>query len=205
MKTTSSKSHEQVALALAKTVPLLRARDLAAHGVPPVALTRLVAAGKLERHGRGLYSLPNGSISEHRSLAEVALRAPSGVICLLSALRVHGIGTQAPFEVWLALPNNILPPRMEHPAIRVVRMSGSALTEGIEVKTFDGVRVKVFGAAKTVSDCFKFRHKIGLDVALEALREGTRLRKFTNEDMARSAAINRVTQVMRPYLQGLSA
>ncbi len=172
MKTSPPKSHEQAALALAKTAPLLHARDLAAHGVPTVALTRLVAAGKLERHGRGLYSLPNRPISEHRSLAEVALRAPRGVICLLSALRVHGIGTQAPFEVWLAMPNKMVAPRMDHPAIRAVRMSGPALTEGIEVKNFDGVGVKVYGAAKTVADCFKFRNKIGLDVALEALREG---------------------------------
>jgi predicted transcriptional regulator of viral defense system len=205
MKSAVPTSQEQAALALARAVPLLRARDLAAHGLPTVVLTRLVAAGKLERHARGVYSLPSRKISEHRSLAEVALRAPHGVICLLSALRVHGVGTQALFEVWLAIPNNMAAPKLDHPAVRAVRMSGPALTEGVEHKTFDGVAVKVFSAAKTVADCFKFRNKIGLDVALEALREATRRRLFTNDELWRHAAIDRVARVMRPYLEGLAA
>ena len=123
----------------------------AEHSLPTVTLTRLVAAGKLERVSRGVYSLPGRRLSEHRSLAEASLRVPQGVVCLLSALRVHGIGTQAPFEVWLAIPQNAPIPRLDQPSLRVVRMSGAALEEGIEVKRIDGVKVRVFSAEKTVS------------------------------------------------------
>src|SRR5688572_11361053 len=140
----SNESHERAVLALAGQHPLLRARDLAKQALPTVVLSRLVAAGKLERVARGVYSLPGRALSEHRSLAEVALRVPRGVVCLLSALRVHGIGTQAPFEVWLALPHHSPTPRLDQPAVRVVRMSGAALTEGIELVEIDGTTVPVF-------------------------------------------------------------
>ena len=159
-------TNEQAVLKLANKHPL-RARDLAAQGLPTVVLSRLVAAGKLERMARGVYSLPGRSISEHRSLAEAVIRVPRGVICLMSALRVHDIGTQAPFEVWLAIPHRMLTPRLDQPALRVIRMSGSSMTEGIEIITVDGVSVPVFNLAKTIADCFKYRNKIGLDVALE--------------------------------------
>ena len=141
MPPTSKSSFEQTALAFAERRPLLRARDLAALGVPTVVLSRLVSASKLERIARGVYSLPGRTLSEHRSLAEVALRVPRGVVCLLSALRVHGIGTQAPFEVWVALPPHSPTPRLDQPALRVVRMSGAALTEGLEPFEIDGVTV----------------------------------------------------------------
>ena len=112
-----------------------------------MVLSRLVAAGKLERIARGVYSLPGNALSEHRSPAEVALRVPRGVVCLLSALRVHGIGTQAPFGVWTAIPHHSPTPRLDQPALRVVRMSGTALTEGIEPVEIDSVQVQVFNAA----------------------------------------------------------
>jgi len=204
MKPTSPTTHEQAVLRLVRRRGLLHTRDVAALGVPSVVLTRLTRAGKLERAGRGVYALPGGATSAHRSLAEVALRAPRAVICLLSALRLHGIGTQAPFEVWLALPPGVQPPRVDSPAIRVVRMSGESLTAGIDRIAIDGVRVPVFDAAKTVADCFKFRNKIGLDVALEALREGWRERKFSMDVFWRYAGVNRVTNVMRPYLEALA-
>jgi predicted transcriptional regulator of viral defense system len=183
----------------------LRANDLVARALPTVVLSRLIAAGKLERVARGVYSLPGRALSEHRSLAEVALRAPRGVVCLLSALRVHGIGTQAPFEVWLAIPPHTPTPRQDQPALRVVRMSGPALTEGIELIEIDGVQVPVFNPAKTVADCFKFRNKIGLDVALEALRDGWAQRKLTMDALWHYAAVDRVTNVMRPYLESVTA
>lgn len=192
-------------LALAERQPLLRARDLTAQSLPTAMLSRLVAAGKLERVARGIYSLPGQALSEHRSLAEVSLRMPRGVVCLLSALRVHGIGTQAPFEVWLAIPPHTPTPRLDQPALRVVRMSGPALTEGIEPIEIDGVQVPVFSAAKTVADCFKFRNKIGLDVALEALRDGWAQRKLTMDALWHYAAVNRVSNVMRPYLESTTA
>lgn len=196
---------EQAVLQLVRERHLLRARDLAHAGLPTIALTRLVSAGKLERVGRGVYSLPDQAISEHRSLAEVAIRVPRGVICLLSALRVHDIGTQAPHEVWLAIPHRALTPRLSQPALRVIRMSGKSLLDGIDRHKIDGVEVPVFNAAKTIADCFKFRSKIGLDVALEALREGWRQRKVTMDDLWRYASVNRVSNVMRPYLESVAA
>jgi predicted transcriptional regulator of viral defense system len=199
------RTHEQALLMLAKQFPLIRARDLAGQSIPTAVLGRLVSAGKLERVGRGVYSLPGRPITEFRSLAEVALRAPQGVVCLLSALRIHGIGTQAPFEVWLAIPKNLPLPRFDQPALRPVRMSGLALTEGVEEHKIEGVTVRVFDAAKTVADCFKYRNKIGIDVALEALREGWSQKKFRMDDLWRYATIDRVANVMRPYLESIAA
>ena len=198
-------NHEQQILALARKQPLLRARDLAAQGLPTMTLSRLVAVGKLERIARGVYGLPQRAISAHRSLAEVAIRVPRGVVCLLSALRLHEIGTQAPFEVWLAIPQTVPAPRLRQPTLRVVRMSGAALTEGIEIVEVDGVSVPVFNPAKTVADCFKYRNKIGLDVALEALGEAWRARRVTMDQLWHYATIDRVHNVMRPYLEALGA
>ena len=194
---------EQAVLKLARKHPLLRARDLAREGLPTIALTRLVSAGKLERVGRGIYSLPNQAVSENRSLAEVAIRVPRGVICLVSALRVHDIGTQAPHEIWLAIPHRMLSPRLDKPALRVIRMSGPSLTEGIDRLKVDGVEVSVFNAAKTIADCFKFRNKIGLDVALEALKNARAQRKASADDLWHFAKICRVANVMRPYLEAI--
>lgn len=205
MKPHSDSTHEQAVLALARQRTLLRARDLAALALPTVVLSRLVTAGKLERVARGIYSLAGRSLSEHRSLAEVALRVPRGVVCLLSALRVHGIGTQAPFEVWLAIPHRSPVPRLDQPAVHAVRMSGPALTEGIERIQVDGVEVPVFNAAKTVADCFKYRNKIGLDVALEALRDGWAQHKLTMDALWHYATIDRVANVMRPYLESVTS
>lgn len=205
MKTTTTQSHEQSVLRLARRRVLLRARDLAERTLPTVTLTRLVAAGKLERVARGVYGLPDRALHEHRSLAEVAIRVPRGVVCLLSALRVHDIGTQAPFEVWLAIPHHNVAPRLDHPKLRIIRMSGAALTQGIERVPIDGVSVAIFNPAKTIADCFKYRNKIGLDVAMEALREGWRKRKVKMDDLWRYAAIDRVTNVMRPYLEAVTA
>lgn len=165
-------THEQQVLRLARARKLLRARDVTQQGLPTIALTRLVQAGKLERVARGLYGIPGAKISEHRSLAEVSARVPKGVVCLLSALRVHEIGTQAPHEIWIAIPSHMVSPRLDQPAIRVVRMSDAALADGTDRMTIDGVDVPVFNSAQTVVDCFRFRNKIGLDVALEALRDG---------------------------------
>jgi predicted transcriptional regulator of viral defense system len=152
-----------------------------------------------------VYALAGQAVGEHRSLAEVALRVPRGVVCLLSALRVHGIGTQAPFEVWLALPQGMSAPRLTQPALMLVRMSGAAFSQGVMQVGVDGVQVAVFNPAKTIADCFKYRNKIGLDVALEALRDGWQQRKVTMDDLFAYAAINRVANVMRPYLESLVA
>ena len=195
---------EQAVLQLAQKHPLLRARDVVQAGLPTVVLTRLVSAGKLERVGRGVYSLPNQPISETRSLAEVAIRVPRGVVCLASALNVHEIGTQLPHAVWLALPRQTVSPRIDSPSLRIIRMSGSSLIEGIDKFVADGLEVRVFNPAKTVADCFKFRNKIGLDVALEALQVGWRKRRFTMDELWRYAVVNRVANVMRPYLESVA-
>ena len=196
---------EDAVLALARRQPLLRARDLTQRGLSTVILGRLVAAGRLERIARGVYSLPERRLSEHRSLAEAALRVPKGVVCLLSALRVHGIGTQAPHEVWMAIPHNSPSPRLDRPALRVVRMSGPALMEGIVPIEIDGVSVPVFDPDKTVADCFKYRNKIGLDAALEALHDGWAQGTLSMDALWRYAAMDRVATVMRPYLEGVVA
>ena len=201
----SATTHEQQVLRLARARTLLRSRDVTQQGLPTIALTRLVQAGKLERVARGLYGLPGAAISEHRSLAEVSVRVPKGVVCLLSALRVHEIGTQAPFEVWIAIPQHMVTPRLDQPAIRVVHMSDEALAEGVERLNVDGVEVPVFNAARTIVDCFRFRNKIGLDVALEALRDGWSQRKFTLDDLWRHATRGRVANVMRPYIEAITA
>ena len=198
-------THAQQVLRLARARTLLRARDLTQQGLPTIALTRLVLAGKLERVARGLYGLPGAKISEHRSLAQVSARVPKGVVCLLSALRVHEIGTQSPFEVWIAIPQHMVTPRLDQPAIRVVRMSDEALADGVDRLSIDGVKVPVFNAARTVVDCFRFRNKIGLDVALEALRDGLSQRKFTRDDLWRYAMNGRVANVMRPYIEAITA
>jgi predicted transcriptional regulator of viral defense system len=197
-------THELEVLHLARARTLLRARDVAQRGLPTVALTRLVQAGKLQRIARGLYGLANAEISEHRSLAEVSARVPKGVVCLLSALRVHDIGTQAPHEVWIAIPPHMTSPRLDQPAVRVVRMSDEALAMGVERRKIDGVKVPIFNAARTVVDCFRFRNKIGLDVALEALRDGWSQRKFTLDDLWRHAIHGRVANVMRPYIEAIT-
>ena len=129
---------------------------------------------------------------------------PQGIVCLLSALRVHGIGTQAPFEVWIAIPHNSPTPKLDQPSLRAIRMSGPALSEGVEPMQIDGVHVPVFNAAKTIADCFKFRNKIGLDVALEALRDGWTQRKVTVDALWHYATIDRVSNVIRPYLESVT-
>lgn len=197
-------THATRALQLATQRGLLRARDLAAAGIPQTTLTRLVAAGRLRRLARGVYSLPDQPLSENFQMAEVAARCPQGVYCLLTALRFHQLTTQNPFELWLALPNKAHAPRVEYPPLRIVRFSGVALTEGVEMHTVDGIPVRVYGVAKTVADCFKFRNKIGLDVALEALRECRRERRATSDELWHYAGICRVANVMRPYLESIS-
>lgn len=201
----TASTQEQQVLRLARAHQLLRARDVTQHGLPTIALTRLVQAGKLERVARGLYGLPDTEMSEYRSLAEVSARVPKGVVCLLSALRFHEIGTQAPHEVWIAIPPHMVSPRLDQPAIRVVRMSDETLAEGVDRLKIDGVDVAVFTAARTIVDCFRFRNKIGLDVALEALRDGWSQRKFTLEDLWRHATRGRVANVMRPYIEAITA
>lgn len=188
-------------LAIAARQPLVRSRDVEARGLPRESLLRLYRAGVLVRLARGVYSLADAPVSEHHSLAVAAKRVPRGVICLLSALRFHGLTTQDPHEVWMAIDFKARKPEVESPAIRMVRFSGQALSEGVEKHAVEGVRVQVYSAAKTVADCFKYRNKIGLDVSIEALRDALRSRKATVDQIHRFAKICRVANVIRPYIE----
>jgi len=191
-------------LHLATERGVVRTRDLVDHRIPRTILSRLVKSGRLVQVSRGLYALPDHPRSEQHQLAEVATRSTQGVFCLLTALRFHELTTQSPHEIWLAIPNKAHSPKLDYPPLRVVRFSGAALTQGVETHTVDGVSVRVYSAAKTVADCFKYRNKIGLDVALEALRESRREKRATNDDLWRYAKICRVANVMRPYMEASS-
>jgi predicted transcriptional regulator of viral defense system len=188
-------------LALAKRQPLVRPRDVEARGIARESLLRLYRQGLLVRQARGIYALSESPVTEHHSLAITAKRTPGGVICLLSALRFHGLTTQDPHEVWMAIDFKAHKPSAASPALRVVRFSGPALLEGIEHHTLEGVRVPIYSAAKTVADCFKYRNKLGVDVAIEALRDALRSRKTTVDQIHRFAKVCRVANVIRPYLE----
>ena len=195
-------SHQK-SLDLAAERGLSRPLDLTERRLPTDALTRLVRQGRLQRVGRGLYALPDRPVSEHTALAEVARKHPQAIVCLLSALRFYDLTTQSPFEVWLAIPNKARAPKVGYPPLRIVRFSGEALTVGVEDHVIDGVPVRVTSVARTVADCFKFRNKIGLDVALEALQEAWRAKRVSMDELWRYATLCRVTNVMRPYMESL--
>tara|TARA_R110002096_G_scaffold362410_3_gene555538 strand:- start:5118 stop:5726 length:609 start_codon:yes stop_codon:yes gene_type:complete len=188
-------------LKLARQMGVLRVSDLTSRGIHPEYVRRLCQKGLLTRTGRGLYVATDAEISAHHGLAQAAKRVPHGVICLLSALQFHELGTQSPFEVWVALDRRAARPRIDYPPLRIVRFSGQALTEGAEEHAIEGISVAIYNAAKTVADCFKYRNKIGLDVALEALRDCREQQKCSNDDLWRYAKICRVANVMRPYLE----
>ena len=192
-------------LTLAREQRLLGAADLRERGISPQLLIKLHRAGKLERAARGVYSLPGYPLTQHQSLADVCTRVPKAVICLLSALRFHDIGTQQPHDVWIALPEATKAPAFAYPVLRISRLRGAAYTEGVETAKEHGTAIRVYGAAKTVTDCFKFRNKVGLDVALEALKDAWHRRLVTMEDLTRYARVNRVERVMQPYLEAMVA
>lgn len=184
---------------------MLTPRDLKAAAIPRNYLTRLVKKGQLRKAARGLYTTDHGPFSEHTSLVEASQKIPKGVICLLSALRFHQIGTQLPSEVWIAIDVKAWAPNVTHPRVRLVRFSGNALNFGVQEHRVDGSHIRVYSPAKTVADCFKFRNKIGADVALEALRECLRQKKATVDELWRAAKVCRVANVMRPYMESLAS
>jgi predicted transcriptional regulator of viral defense system len=188
-------------LALANAQGAIRAADLNARGIPVRYLGRLCKRGLLTRIDRGLYEAAGRDATEQVTVAAAARRVPHGVICLLSALQYHGITTQQPARVWMAIGRNSRAPRVLRLPIRIVRFSGKALTEGIRTARIEGVIVRVYSPAKTVADCFKYRNRIGLDVAIEALREARRSQKASNDELWRFAKVCRVANVMRPYLE----
>lgn len=192
-------------LQLARRKRLFRLSEAVAAGIHPESVRRLTRQGQLTRVGRGLYALPTLEPTEHHTLAEVAKRVPMGIFCLLTALRFHGLGTQNPREVWLAVDRRAGIPQVDFTPVRTVRISGAALIDGIDEHDVDGVRVRVTSPARTVVDCFKFRNRIGVDVAVEALRDYRRLRKGTVDELWRQADRLRMTRVIRPYWDAMSS
>ncbi|MEA2030901.1 MAG: type IV toxin-antitoxin system AbiEi family antitoxin domain-containing protein [candidate division Zixibacteria bacterium] len=188
---------------IVKRLGIVRPRDMDEYGIHRKYIHMLYNQGVLNRIGRGLYTLLETEPSENRSIAEACKRMPSGVICLLSALRFHDLTTQSPYEIWMAIDNKARSPRELGIPIRIARFSGKALTSGIKEHNIEGVTIRVYNPAKTVADCFKFRNKIGLDVALEALRDCHRSRKCTMDDLWKYAKICRVANIMKPYLESL--
>jgi predicted transcriptional regulator of viral defense system len=183
---------------------MLRPRDLKKAGISPAYLNKLYVEGMLDRPSRGLYTLADAEPTEHRTIAEASMLVPKGVVCLLSALRVHELTTQSPFEVWLAIPEKARLPRIEYPPLRIVRFSGEALSYGIQEIEIEGVQVRVYSPAKTVADCFKYRNKIGLDVAIEAVRDCLQQRKASMDELWAAAKVCRMSRIMRPYLEAVT-
>lgn len=193
-------SHDSQALQVIRRLGIVRVAELEAHGIPRGRLYRLVRNGLVERQARGIYTAREHPVTAEHTLAQVAKQVPGGVFCLLTALRFHELSTQAPAEVWIALPEKARKPKLTHPRVRVARFSGAALDEGIETHRLEGVDVRVYSAAKTVADCFKYRNKVGIDVAVEALRDFSRRHRSGATELARYARICRVSRVMQPYL-----
>ncbi len=188
---------------LARRMGIIRPRDVEAAGIPREYLRRLYLRGELKRIGRGLYALPDALSSEFLTLAIVSKRMPGAVICLLSALQFHNLTTQVPHRVWIAIENRRWEPNFEYPPVEVVRFTGDAFSFGVEKHEVNHVPIKVYNPAKTVADCFKFRNKIGMDVAMEALRETWQSNKATMDQLWEAAEVCRVANVMRPYLEAM--
>lgn len=191
-------------LQLFKQMDIVRPLDAEAAGISGSYLNALYSKGILERPSRGLYTLPNTEPSEFRSIVEACKHSPNAIVCLLSALRIHDLTTQSPYEVWLAIGERDRKPQMTYPPIRIVRFSGASRVYGIEKRKIEGVTIPVYSAAKTVADCFKYRNKIGLDVAIEALRDCRSSRKATIDQIWLAAKVCRMANVMRPYLEATS-
>lgn len=196
-----NESKKDIILKRLQTTGVLRAKDLKGSGISGAYLNKLYADGILDRPSRGLYTLPDAEPSEFRTIVEACKRVPHGIVCLLSALQLHELTTQAPFEVWLAIDGKDRKPQIDYPPLHIVRFSAKARTQGIQERELEGVQVSLTNPARTVVDCFKYRNKIGLDVALEALKDGLAQRKMSVDELWQAAEICRMRNVMRPYLE----
>lgn len=198
------KSNDDHALRVFQGLGLARPKELEAYGITRAHLARMVRQGLVDRLGRGIYAIAGHEPTAEHTLAHVAKLVPQGVLCLLTALRFHELTTQSPAEVWLALPEKARIPKLEYPRLRIARFSGAALTEGVEEHIVEGVPLRVYSAAKTVADCFKYRNKVGIDVAVEALRDFSRSYRGHATELAQFAEICRVSRVMQPYLDAIA-
>lgn len=195
-------TNEKQILKIIEKAGIIRPRNLEKKGFSRQTLYRLYRNGKVIRLSRGLYTVRDYEPTEHHSLMEICRRIPNGVVCLLSALQFHKLTTQMPYEIWIAIETKARSPRIDAP-VRVMYFSGSAFTEGIKKHKFEGIELKVYSPAKTVADCFKYRNKIGLDVAIEALRDCLTQKKCSVDEIWKYARICRVANVIRPYLEAV--
>lgn len=194
------KSSTKKIIAIAQKKGQIRSGDLVSIGVSRTMLAYLSNNGILRRIARGVY-IPTDRIPEHETFLAVAAAVPNGVICLLSALQFHEITTQMPMETWVAIDRNCAVPKFKQPRLRIVKLSGQAFSEGIEEYPTDGMTIRVYCLAKTVVDCFKFRNRIGLDIAREALVDCIAQKKATRDEIYHYARLCRMDRVMRPYLE----
>ena len=200
----TARKDDRTILRTIRRLGVVRPIDLESHGIPRGRLYHLVRKGLVERQARGLYFAGSHRYTAEHTLVQVAKRVPAGVFCLLTALRFHGLTTQNPADVWITLPERARKPRLDYPLLRVARSSGAALVAGIETHRIEGVEVRVYSAAKTVVDCFKYRNKVGIDVAVEALRDFSRRYRGQASELAHFARVCRVTRVMQPYLDAIA-
>jgi predicted transcriptional regulator of viral defense system len=184
---------------------IFRPKDLAEFGVSVDQLRAWLRRGEAERIGRGLYRHRDAELTEQDTIVRVCTRVPRAIVCLLTALHLHGIGTQLPREVWIALDRKARKPKLEDLAARIVRFSGPMLTYAVETQKIQGIQIRVTSPARTIVDCFRYRKRIGLDVALEALREGLRSKQATVEKIRRAAEVCRIQTVIRPYLESMAS
>jgi predicted transcriptional regulator of viral defense system len=205
MSAPSTSTQRSRALALLGRHPILRLKDFTAKDVGPETLARLVREGVIVRLARGLYQRADASADGGHSLAEAAAMVPKGVVCLISALQFHELTLQMPSEVWMAIDRTAWRPRIEYPPVRFVRFSATALTDGVKRHRIEGVEVAITDPARTIVDCFRYRNKVGLDVALEGLREGLRRRKATSDQLWRHATKMRVWSILKPYVEATAA
>lgn len=196
-------THQQNALALVKERGIVRSSEFVEAGIPRVIVSRMVASKDLQQLTRGLYCLPDKEFSERESLIVIAAKVPQAVFCLLTALQIHGLTTQLPRKVWIAMPVDSHIPKIEYPPIKMVKYSGKAYSEGVDLQQEDGIEYRVYSPAKTIADCFKHRNKIGIDVAIEALKDAYDKNKVTMDELWHFAKICRVANVMRPYLEAI--
>ncbi|MBX5241884.1 type IV toxin-antitoxin system AbiEi family antitoxin domain-containing protein [Rhizobium sp. NLR22b] len=201
----SSVTQRQIARTVLTERGIARFVELRNAGVTAATMSRMERDGEVLRLARGLYQLPDAQLDASHSLAEVAKRAPKAVICLVSALTFHSLTDQLPGQIWLAIGRKDWPPKLEAPAVRIVRFTDSLLNDSVETHIIEGVPVRVFGIAKTIADCFRYRNKIGLSVAIEGLQEALRQRRATPGEIANQAERGGVDSVIRPYLEALTA
>lgn len=197
-------NYQSVIKIFQKNHGVMKSSQAFAHGIQPRILYQMRDSGLLIQEGHGLYRLANEQVWSDPDLAVVALLIPKGVICLISALYFHQITTQIPHEVYVALPRNSEKPRIQYPPTRFFWISPAPFQAGVENHKIDNVDIRVYSVAKTIADCFKFRNRIGMEVALEALREGLQQRKCTPHEIQSFARVNRVERVMLPYLEALA-